>query len=127
MMKITLPLTQPLTDASNYSSGIFIRKASAVNNEKTPQCSRVQGELLVSVHVEHLRQRYADGRVVGIGLHDVCHVSPPLLDYFEAAHILTSAFAPCLLKGEEYVCFLVKIDAVVVYSAVAEQLTHFWP
>ena len=51
--------------------------------------------------MEHLWQRDADGRVVGVGFHDVGHIGPPLLANLCGAEVLAAAIAFELLIGIE--------------------------
>ena len=75
--------------------------------------------------MEHLGQRDADGRVVGIGLHDVGHVGPPLLADLRGAEVLAAAVAFKLLVGVERVGVFVEVNAVVAHAAFAQQTTQF--
>ena len=72
--------------------------------------------------MEHLRERDADGGIVGVGLHDVGHICPPLLHDGVAAEILGTLVALDLLIGEEDVGVFVPVDGVVPDSGVGKEL-----
>lgn len=75
--------------------------------------------------MEHLGQRDADRRVVWIGLHDVSHIRPPFLADLGGTEVLASPLPFQLLIGVEGVGVFVEVDAVVAYTALAQQATQF--
>lgn len=77
--------------------------------------------------MEDFAEGDGDGRVVGIGFHDVCHVCPPALGDGVGVHVLAALFAVDFLVAEEDVGVAVPVDAVVADAGVAELLLEFGP
>ncbi len=74
---------------------------------------------------------FADGngdrRVVGIRLHDVSHVGPPLLRDFVGTHVLARLLAFYFLIAEQDVRVAVPVDAVVAHTSLLDLAFQFGP
>ncbi len=77
--------------------------------------------------MEHLGQRYAHRRAVGVGLHDVRHIVPPLAHHRVLRQLVRRAGVRQFLHGEQGQRFRVQKDRVVGDARLAQRARQLRP